>query len=61
MTTLHTERLTLRPLAQSDADLRNAAKTTDRILTYGMSYSQQRFSPLAQIDRQTVKRLVPMS
>ncbi len=45
--------------AQSDADLRNAAKTPDRILTYGMSYSQQRFSPLKQIDRQTVKRLVP--
>jgi hypothetical protein len=32
-------------LAQSDSDLRNAAKTPDRILTYGMSYSQQRFSP----------------
>src|SRR5215470_9239053 len=46
-------------LAQSDADLRNAAKTTDRILTYGMSYSQQRFSPLTQIDRGSVKRLVP--
>ena len=30
--------------AQSDADLRNAAKTPDRILTYGMSYSHQRFS-----------------
>ena len=46
-------------LAQSDSDLRNAAKTPDRILTYGMSYSQQRFSPLKQIDRQSVKRLVP--
>jgi alcohol dehydrogenase (cytochrome c) len=46
-------------LAQSAEDLRDAAKRTDRILTYGMSYSQQRFSPLKQIDRQTVKRLVP--
>ena len=45
--------------AQSAADLRNAVKTPDRILTYGMSYSQQRFSTLKQIDRQTVKRLVP--
>jgi alcohol dehydrogenase (cytochrome c) len=45
--------------AQSAADLREAAKTPDRILTYGMSYSQQRFSTLKQIDRQTVKRLVP--
>ena len=46
-------------LAQSSADLENAANTPDRVLTYGMSYSQQRFSPLKQIDRQSVKRLVP--
>jgi glucose dehydrogenase len=46
-------------LAQSDADLRNAAKDPGAILTYGMSYSEQRFSPLKQINRGTVKRLVP--
>ena len=46
-------------LAQSDEDLRNADKNQSEILTYGMSYSQQRFSPLNQINRQTVKRLVP--
>jgi alcohol dehydrogenase (cytochrome c) len=46
-------------LAQSDEDLRNAGKNQSEILTYGMSYSQQRFSPLNQINRQTVKRLVP--
>jgi len=46
-------------LAQSAADLNNAANTPDRVLTYGMSYSQQRFSRLDQIDRQTVQRLVP--
>jgi alcohol dehydrogenase (cytochrome c) len=46
-------------LAQSDADLKNAAKTPDRILTYGMSYSEQRFSLLEQINRQNVNRLVP--
>ena len=46
-------------LAQSDADLRNSAKNPQAILTYGMGYSQQRFSPLKQINRQTVKRLVP--
>jgi alcohol dehydrogenase (cytochrome c) len=45
--------------AQSAADLKNAAATPDRVLTYGMTYSQQRFSPLAQINRQTVNRLVP--
>src|SRR5690348_10253620 len=45
--------------AQSAADLKNAANTPDRVLTYGMSYSQQRFSTLTQINRQTVGRLVP--
>jgi alcohol dehydrogenase (cytochrome c) len=45
--------------AQSDEDLRNAASDHRDVLTYGMTYSQQRFSPLDQINRQTVKRLVP--
>ena len=46
--------------AQSAADLKNAANTPDRgVLTYGMSYSQQRLSALTQINRQTVDRLVP--
>jgi alcohol dehydrogenase (cytochrome c) len=46
-------------LAQSTEDLKNDAATTGDVLTYGMGYSQQRYSPLTQIDRQTVKRLVP--
>jgi len=46
-------------LAQSAQDLKNAGNTPDRVLTYGMSYSQQRFSTLNQINRDTVKRLVP--
>ncbi len=46
-------------LAQTDSDLKNAAESPDSILTYGMSYSHQRFSPLKQIDRQTVSHLVP--
>src|SRR5262249_13254440 len=45
--------------AQSAQDLRNAANTPDKVLIYGMSYSQQRFSPLTQINKQTVGRLVP--
>ncbi len=45
--------------AQTDRDLKNAAKTPDRILTYGMSYSHQRFSPLKQINRESVSRLAP--
>jgi alcohol dehydrogenase (cytochrome c) len=47
-------------VAQTDSDLKNAAKTPDRILTYGMSYNHQRFSPLTQINRQTVSRLAPV-
>jgi alcohol dehydrogenase (cytochrome c) len=46
-------------LAQSAADLKSDAASTGDVLTYGMGYSQQRFSPLTQINRQTVKRLVP--
>ena len=34
--------------------------STDNILTYGMGYHQHRYSPLKQIDKQTVKRLVPI-
>src|SRR5207237_7968059 len=46
-------------LAQTDTELKNAPHTPDRILTYGMSYSHQRYSPLKQINRQTINRLVP--
>src|SRR5579862_7401979 len=34
--------------------------TTDNVLTYGMGYRQQRYSPLKQINKKTVKRLVPV-
>ncbi|MGZ5844263.1 MAG: PQQ-dependent dehydrogenase, methanol/ethanol family [Xanthobacteraceae bacterium] len=46
-------------LAQSADELKNDDKTPSDVLTYGMGYSQHRFSPLTQINRQTVKRLVP--
>jgi len=45
--------------AQTADEIKNAANTPQSVLTYGMSYSQQRFSPLTQINRDTVKRLVP--
>lgn len=45
--------------AQSAQDLINDAKNTKDVLTYGMGYGQQRFSPMKQIDRNSVKRLVP--
>jgi alcohol dehydrogenase (cytochrome c) len=48
------------PLAQTVDEIKNAEKTPQNVLTYGMTYSQQRFSPLSQINRDTVRRLVPV-
>jgi len=41
-------------------DLKNDGKNPDNVLTYGMGYSLNRYSPLKQIDKATVKRLVPI-
>jgi alcohol dehydrogenase (cytochrome c) len=46
--------------AQTLDDLKNDGKNTDNVLTYGMGYSLNRYSPLKQIDLSTVKRLVPV-
>ena len=46
--------------AQTLDDLKNDGKNTDNILTYGMGYHQQRYSALRQVDKATVKRLVPV-
>jgi len=46
--------------AQTLDELKNDGKNTDNILTYGMGYHQQRYSPLRQIDKNTVRRLVPV-
>ena len=46
--------------AQTLDDLKNDGKNTDNILTYGMGYAQQHFSALSQINKGTMKRLVPM-
>jgi len=51
--------LPMMALAQTADELKNDDKTPGDVLTYGMGYSQHRFSPLTQINRQTVKRLVP--
>src|SRR5258705_13535575 len=34
--------------------------TTDNVLTYGMGYHLNRYSPLKQINKQSIKRLVPV-
>src|SRR5262245_58463961 len=48
--------------AQSLDELRKDGNggSTENILTYGMVYHQHRFSPLKEINKQTVKRLVPV-
>ena len=38
----------------------NDATRTENVLTYGMGYHQQRYSPLNQINSKTIKRLVPV-
>jgi alcohol dehydrogenase (cytochrome c) len=46
--------------AQSDDELRNDGRNTDNVLTYGMGYSQNRYSRLDQITKRNVRRLVPV-
>jgi alcohol dehydrogenase (cytochrome c) len=46
--------------AQTLDDLKNDGKNPDNILTYGMGYGQNRYSPLKQIDKTNIKRLVPV-
>ena len=54
--------VSLNALAQTNQDLIANGKngSTDEVLTYGMGYNQNRYSPLAQINKETVKRLVPV-
>src|SRR3974390_822340 len=46
--------------AQTLDDLKNDGKNPDNVLTYGMGYSLNRYSPLKQIDKANIKRLVPI-
>jgi alcohol dehydrogenase (cytochrome c) len=52
--------LPIAALAQTADDLKNDEKTPDNVLVYGMGYSGQRFSPLTQINKDNVRRLVPV-
>ena len=45
--------------AQTEADLRNT-KALDEVLTYGMGYSNQRYSPLTSINKTNINKLVPV-
>ena len=51
--------LPLAALAQSSDDLKNAEKNPQNVLIYGMGYSANRYSPLTQITKENVGKLVP--
>src|SRR3984957_19465218 len=62
LSALLTTVLTAAPLAalgQTADDLKNDEKTTDNVLVYGMGYSGNRYSPLTQITKSNVGKLVP--
>jgi alcohol dehydrogenase (cytochrome c) len=46
--------------AQTNEQLVKGATDTSNVLNYGMGYNLQRFSPLNQINKDTVKNLVPV-
>jgi alcohol dehydrogenase (cytochrome c) len=46
--------------AQTADQLIKGATDTSKVLNYGMGYNLQRFSPLTQIDKDSVKNLVPL-
>ncbi len=46
--------------AQTAEDLKNDDKTPGDVLVYGMGYSGQRYSPLTQINKDNVSKLVPI-
>ena len=52
--------LPLTSYAQSSDELINGANDTGNVLNYGMGYNLQRYSPLTQINKQTVRRLTPV-
>src|SRR5262250_146810 len=46
--------------AQTTNDLVNDGKNTDNVTTQSMGYDRKSFSPLKQINKSNVKRLVPV-
>jgi len=46
--------------AQTAEELINDGKNTENVLTFGMGYGVPMYSPLKQIDKSNVKRLVPV-
>ncbi len=46
--------------SQTLSDLRNDRESLGSVLTYGMGYDNQRYSPLKRIDKNNVAKLVPV-
>jgi len=46
--------------AQTTEELVNDGKNTENVLTHSMGYDRKSYSPLAQVNKSTVKRLVPI-
>ena len=46
--------------AQTAQELIDNPKNTENVTTFGMGYNLNQYSPLSQINKQTVKRLVPI-
>ena len=44
----------------TQAELINPGKNPEDVVTYGMSYNHNRYSPLSQINKSNVKKLVPV-
>ena len=47
-------------LAQTADDLVNDGRNTENVTTQSMGYDRKNYSPLRQIDKSNVRRLVPM-
>src|SRR5215813_13287259 len=47
-------------LSQTTEDLINGGKNTENVLTHSMGYDRKSYSPLSQINKTNVKRLVPI-
>ena len=47
-------------LAQTTGDLVNDQESADNVLTLSMGYDRKSYSPLDEINRSNVKRLVPI-
>src|ERR1700730_1611960 len=46
--------------AQTLDEFKNDGRNAENVLTYGMGYSLHRYGPLKQIDKSSVKHLVPI-